>query len=78
MKNIRVFYLKRIQFLEMKFPIYLNRRVLVMVVGDLTAQLWRPYGDPTALLSERRTTAFVLCMPKMRAVARRSMRSQCV
>ena len=30
MKNIRVFYLKKIEFLEMKFPIYLNRRVLVM------------------------------------------------
>ena len=29
MKN-RVFYLKNFQFLEMKFPIYLNRRVLVM------------------------------------------------
>ena len=31
MKNIRVFLSeKKIQFLEMKFPIYLNRRVLVM------------------------------------------------
>ena len=31
MKNIRVFfYLKTFQFLEVKFSIYLNRRVFVM------------------------------------------------
>ena len=32
MKNIRVFYLKIIQFLEVKFSIYLNRRVFVMLL----------------------------------------------
>ena len=32
MKNIRVFYLKIFIFLEMKFSIYLNRRVFVMTV----------------------------------------------
>ena len=32
MKNIRVFYLKIFQFLELKFSIYLNRRVFVMCV----------------------------------------------
>ena len=30
MKNIRVFYLKIFSFLEVKFSIYLNRRVFVM------------------------------------------------
>ena len=30
MKNIRVFLSEKFQFLEMKFPIYLNRRVFVM------------------------------------------------
>ena len=30
MKNIRVFYLKIFQFLEVKVSIYLNRRVFVM------------------------------------------------
>ena len=30
MKNVRVFYLKKIRFLEVKFSIYLNRRVFVM------------------------------------------------
>ena len=56
------------------------------IVGDLTARLWRPYcaamvrgyGDPTALLLERRATAFVLSMLKVRAVARRSSRSHSV
>ena len=31
MKNIRVFYLNILQFLEVKFSIYLNRQVFVMV-----------------------------------------------
>ena len=31
MKNIRVFYLKNFSFLEVKFSIYLNRRVFVML-----------------------------------------------
>ena len=31
MKNIRVFYLKKFSFLEVKFSIYLNRRVFVMI-----------------------------------------------
>ena len=30
MKNIRVFYLKNFIFLEVKFSIYLNRRVFVI------------------------------------------------
>ena len=30
MKNIRVFLFEKIQFLEVKFSIYLNRRVFVM------------------------------------------------
>ena len=32
MNNIRVFYLKIFVFLEVKFSIYLNRRVFVMVI----------------------------------------------
>ena len=31
MKNIRVLYLKIFSFLEVKFSIYLNRRVFVMI-----------------------------------------------
>ena len=34
--------------------------------------------DPTALLLERRATAFVLSMLKVRAIARRSMRSHSI
>ena len=30
MKNISVFYMKKVQFLEVKFSVYLNRRVFVM------------------------------------------------
>ena len=30
MKNVRVFYLKFYQFLEVKFPVYLNKHVFVM------------------------------------------------
>ena len=44
MKNIRVFYLKNFQFLEMKFPIYLNRRVLVMINTDFKVN-WSDKGD---------------------------------
>ena len=38
MKNIRVFYLKNFSFLEVKFSIYLNRRVFVMVAAH--SHLW--------------------------------------
>ena len=31
MKNVRAFYLKNFQFLEVKLSIYLNRRVFVMI-----------------------------------------------
>ena len=31
MQNIRIFYLKILSFLEIKFSIYLNRRVFVMM-----------------------------------------------
>ena len=31
MKNIRIFYLKNCHFLVVKFSVYLNRRVFVMV-----------------------------------------------
>ena len=34
MKNIGVFYLKKFGFLEVKFSIYLNRRVFVMYIPD--------------------------------------------
>ena len=33
MKNIAVFYLKIFSFLEVKFSIYLNRRVFVMIAS---------------------------------------------
>ena len=34
MKNIRVFYLKFFHILEVKFSIYLNRRVFVIITFD--------------------------------------------
>ena len=34
MKNISNFYLKKIQFLVVKFSVYLNRRVFVTVFDD--------------------------------------------
>ena len=34
MKNITIFYLKNFQFLVMKFSMYLNRRVFVMVFNQ--------------------------------------------
>ena len=38
MKNIRVFLSKNFQFLEVKFSIYLNRRVFVMKTYHKTIQ----------------------------------------
>ena len=37
-KNIRVFSLKIFIFLGVKFSIYLNRRVFVMVLSDICAK----------------------------------------
>ena len=34
MKNIRDFYPKKFSFLEVKFSIYLNRHVFVMINGN--------------------------------------------
>ena len=39
MKNIRVFICKNVQFLQVKFSIYLNRRVFVMVFVVKTRQI---------------------------------------
>ena len=36
MKNIRVFYLKIFSFLGVKFSIYLNRRVFVMLLKAIS------------------------------------------
>ena len=36
MKNIKVFLSEKFQFLEMKFSIYLNRRVFVMIKQGLS------------------------------------------
>ena len=38
MKNIRVFLSENFQFLELKFSIYLNRRVFVMSINPLTCE----------------------------------------
>ena len=35
MKNIRVFLSENFQFLEVKFSLYLNRRVFIMTVAQL-------------------------------------------
>ena len=39
MKNIKVFILNIFSFLEVKFSIYLNRRVFVMLYGHLNVSL---------------------------------------
>ena len=41
MKNIRVFCLKFFQFLEVHFPVYLNRCVFVMRWLRYTLTLWK-------------------------------------
>ena len=38
MKNMGDFYLKIFSFLEVKFSIYLNRRVFVMIEKDFNAE----------------------------------------
>ena len=43
------------------------------IVGDLTAWLWWPYGDPIVLLLKCQATVFVLSMLKVRAVIQSSM-----
>ena len=52
MKNIRVFHLKIFSFLEVKFTIYLNRRVFVMILyikkGKIKVQ-GVPQSQTTAL-----------------------------
>ena len=45
MKNIRVFYLKIFSFLEVKFSIYLNRRVFVMVLYRVYLFVLTDYGE---------------------------------
>ena len=39
MKNIRVFLSENFQFLEVKFSIYLNRRVFVMILVNLVVRV---------------------------------------
>ena len=43
MKNIKVFYLKIFSFLVVKFSIYLNRRVFVMVLQFNESPWLEPY-----------------------------------
>ena len=51
MKNIRIFYLKNCHFLVVKFSIYLNRHVFVMICetldyyAGLSGSDVRPTGD---------------------------------
>ena len=39
MKNIRVYLCEKFQFLEVKFSIYLNRRVFVMTTIDVKCRV---------------------------------------
>ena len=39
MKKYQIFLSENFQFLEVKFPIYLNRRVFVMVIGRLNSMI---------------------------------------
>ena len=54
MKNIRIFYRKMFQFLEVKFLVYLNRHVFVMwthmsegTFSDVVAHVNRPNWQVT-------------------------------
>ena len=51
MKNIRIFYLEIFPFLVVKFSIYLNRRVFVMV----------PYDDALLLITSRTMEKLYVC-----------------
>ena len=53
MKNIRVFLSGNFQFLEVKFSVYLNRRIFIM----LSVQNWSFYG----LWSSKRFSSFIYC-----------------
>ena len=46
MKNIRVFLSQNFQFLEVKFSLYLNRRVFVMLKGE-----WSTLGRFSAIFT---------------------------
>ena len=55
------------------FVRYARPRISCCVVGDLTARLWRPNGDPTALLLEHRAIAERrLCFEHTQSAHRRS------
>ena len=45
MKNIRVFLPEKFRFLEVKFSIYLNRRVFVMCILKALTSLIRAFSD---------------------------------
>ena len=47
MKNIRIFYLKFFPFLVVKFSIYLNRRVFVMVLHFNKVQGKEIFSSPS-------------------------------
>ena len=46
MKNIRIFYMKNCHFLVVKFSVYLNRRVFVMIAFHSTARVFCMISDP--------------------------------
>ena len=51
MKNIRVFLSDFFQFLEVKFSIYLNRRVFVMIAPDKALFFFQPKSVDIFLIS---------------------------
>ena len=68
MKNVRVFLSENFQFLEVKFSIYLNRRVFVMIFCSTSK--WRFTAQQTLLRSCRASqltsdlfTILYLCVP---------------
>ena len=59
MKNIRVFYLKIFSFFGVKFSLYLNRRVFVMLKISLSKQC-RPRSDTAECGIRSESTLFAI------------------
>ena len=65
MKNIRVFLSEKFQFLEVKFFIYLNRRVFVMILAkDVKRQSCS--GQPLQTSPEDSSFKFIIDFPLIR------------
>ena len=61
MKNVRVFLSENSQFLEVKFSIYLNRRVFVMITIPILPLLYNSFFLSFTLYSKKHTPYTTYC-----------------